>query len=95
MNRYSTPVKYNNRTYIYDRDECLLCWVSKLTKDEEYNKLMFDRVINDKWGVVDEIGLSREGWKDKDSRMGYIAQWDYDIECECAYLAADFERGIL
>lgn len=101
--RYSAPYKYGKRTFIYDRQDAIVMWVSKITKEEiednqrwmdKYNKPLWE-TIEDKWIVIDSVGLSREHWRNKHERECYLDQWNQEINEECEWLSKDFGKEIL
>lgn len=68
--RYSDIYNYHGRIYRYDYKDCYLQWIDN--SDEE----------PDKFEVVDEIGLSRENWDNKEVRDEYLAEWAAEIDAE-------------
>ena len=90
--------KIGKKTFRYDEKNAIVEYVSKATPemyadDEEwfakYGKPLWG-IDDDGYIVLDSAGLSREHWKNRESRIEYLTEWTYEIEDEVAYLMEEF-----
>lgn len=92
--------KIGKRMFRYDDARCVVQYVDKATPDmyeddrewmEKYGKPLWG-IDGDGYIVLDSVGLSREHWNDKDSRIEYLTEWTWEIADEVSYLADEFVR---
>lgn len=80
-------VKHRGRVFWYDEKNALLHVVFKDEEEiEEVGK------ANAPWRSSDTVGLRRENWKNKETRMEYLDGYSDDLDEEGAALAADFMK---
>lgn len=93
----SKVYKVDGLLFRYDYDRSVVEYVSKAgaqeLKDneewmEKYGEPLWD--IEDGYVVIDSIGLRKENWKNKESRIGYLEQWAAELRYEADCMAADF-----
>ena len=89
----------NGRTFIYDREDALVMWVSKADdwmiaeekawRENHNGRSLFD-IDDNGYALVDEIGLSNAHWDDKETRDEYLDIWMTEKEYECELYRREF-----
>lgn len=88
MRKKSGIYKYNGKRFRYDYEHAIVEYVAKATaqekKDNEewiakFGKPLWD-IDEGGYLLIDSIGLSRENWKDKEARNGYLEEYCYQLE---------------
>lgn len=74
--------RYKGRDFAYDKKDALVLY---LYKDEEEGD---DAPFRE----LDAVGLSREHWKNRESRNEYLNEYIYDLEAEAEQLVDDFMK---
>ena len=99
MKRYTRVVKVGKKLFRYDREDCVVQWVSKATAEmrkdneewmEKWGRPLWD-IGDDGYEVVDSIGLSRKNWDNVEARKEYLQMWNDELNEEAAYLAEEFK----
>ena len=81
MKGYSRVVKYEGKSFRYNRNDAMLQIVAKASKDEiqeesewlkDHKRPLYD-IDADGYLVLYEEGLCRENWDDKESREYYMS----------------------
>ena len=97
----SSPYKLNGKLFRYNFDTCIVEYIMKADKDdleadEEWKRTHDGRSLlgigGDGYIILDSIGLSRENWKNKEARDGYLSAWCIDLDDELASMEADFVK---
>ena len=97
----SSPYKLNGKLFRYNFDTCIVEYIMKADKDdletdEEWKRTHDGRSLlgigGDGYIILDSIGLSRENWKNKEARDGYLSAWCNDLDDELASMTADFVK---
>lgn len=97
----SSPYKLNGKLFRYNFDTCIVEYIMKADKDdletdEEWKRTHDGRSLlgigGDGYIILDSIGLSRENWKNKEARDGYLSAWCNDLDDELASMEADFVK---
>ena len=92
--------KIGKRMFRYDDARCVVQYVEKATPDMyeddkewmgKYGKVLWG-IDSDGYIVLDSVGLSREHWDDKESRIEYLTEWTWEIADEVNYLTDEFVR---
>lgn len=79
--RFTRPVKVENKLFMYDRKNKLVLYVGKV--DKNISHLFEDEeLIDGKYFVVDRAGLAPENWTNKTSRLDYLTEWAFELDCE-------------
>lgn len=82
------PYNFRGHKFIYDHDNCEVKWVTKATQEDYEAVIRLPHIyeIIDGWSVLDSVGLSKENWKNREARDGYLGMWIDEIEEECRYI---------
>ena len=78
----SNPYKLNGKLFRYNFDTCVVEYIQKadqetMQEDAEWKRNHDGRSLynvgDDGYIILETIGLSRENWKDKEARDGYLS----------------------
>ena len=72
--RYSKPYKLNGKLFQYNYTRCIVEYIQILKEDMEYIGKKGDIF------VIDEAGLSKEHWNNKEVRNEYLNSWIEELE---------------
>ena len=92
--------KIGKRTFRYDEKNAVVQYVYKATPDMyvddkkwmETHGYPLWGIDEDGYVVLDSVGLAREHWDNKETRIEYLTEWDYEISSEVGYLTEEFVR---
>lgn len=97
----SKPYKLNGKLFRYDDENCLVEYIEKadpetVKADEEWRADHQGRSLYgvgaDGYIVLDTAGLSRENWKNREARDGYLSAWCNDLDAELSAMTNDFVK---
>lgn len=92
--------KIGKKTFRYNPDRCIVEYVTKATPDmyaddaewmEKHGRPLWG-IDKDGYIVLDSAGLSLEHWKNKEDRIMYLTEWDWEIDCETGGMIDDFVK---
>lgn len=78
--------KYRGKEFAYDKDEALVILLFRDTDEEGEDA---------PWREMDAVGLSKDNWKNKDARDGYLDTYIDERDEEFAYMMDDFVENEL
>ena len=87
----SNPYKLNGKLFRYNFDTCVVEYIQKADQETMQEDAEWKR-NHDGYIILETIGLSRENWKDKEARDGYLSVWCNDLDAELESMAADFVK---
>ena len=90
----SNPYKLNGKLFRYNFDTCVVEYIQKADQETMQEDAEWKRNHDGRSLYIHQptIGLSRENWKDKESRDGYLSVWCNDLDAELESMAADFVK---
>ena len=80
----SAIYKFNDRKFRYDYDRCLVEY-GFIAETEDDIEIFGAKELGD-FVLVDEIGLSKENWDNKEVRDEYLMEYCYRLEEEINWL---------
>jgi hypothetical protein len=94
----SKPYELDGKIFRYDFDHCVVEYIAKadaeMVADEAEWEQKHDRKLynidDDGYMVLDEVGLHKKNWINKEARDEYLSEWAFELDEELGALAAEF-----